>query len=612
MAEMEQQKHSVVDHFRAACAAQKQQADQLKGKPRNQLPFLSRDAILQTLKAGHEQQLQTADSAEHSLHVLIVGHPYPACSKSVRELDCTLSIKDMLLETRHDGRAIILRRFGSVVTNAVGGTYGVEDAEGTTELLLVDAFNFAGDDILPAGAAFAIKEPFCKVDGRGDARIKVSHPTDLVLLDPVDQVVPLHWRIDGLAVSDAMASTVVQTDIEITGSVKDHSDETDQTEVRSTPQAGRGLFAAKSFKLGDQILAERAAFLMSVKDDNTYHALKYDLSRNMMTDDRVGAPYKELARKLLHDSTLASKVFDLYSGAITAPCDAEIRVDGKPVLDIFHIHEVWATNAIACPVSVEDKAFPGRLSEDIASASGLWCRTAYCNHSCMPNAEKSIKNGVLTLRATRTIKEDEEITISYGEFSNLAEKQRALYRIWGFKCECELCRAEGRDTEDLLNRREALRARVSAPLPAKLDAALVSDSKALVTDAEATYAEYDDNTLPRLVVAEAYSRLFAIYSKLLDFDAAEKALLSMLKALAVLDLSSAGEVVPLGGNLEEITVTNVLLLADLQKKADQEKVAQKLEEFAQKVYLTLNGDMSGFEKLVLPVIPSYVDNGGEK
>ena len=240
---------------------------------------------------------------------------------------------------------------------------------------------------------------------------------------------------------------------------------------------------------------------------------------------------------------------------------------------------------------------------------------AVVSHSLLPSllhAECRAAHQVLTLRATRSIKEDEEITISYGEFSDRAEKQRALHRIWGFKCECKLCKAEARDTNDTLNRREALRARISAPLPAKLDAAVVSDSKALVTDAEATYTEYVDQTLPHLVVAEAYSRLFAIYSKLLNFDAAEKALLSMLKALAVLDLTSAGDVVPLGGNLEEITVTNVLLLADLQKKADQDKVAQRLEEFAQKVYLTLNGDMSGFEKLVLPVIPSYVDNGGEK
>ncbi|KAM3416943.1 hypothetical protein BST61_g8530 [Cercospora zeina] len=603
-----QQKHALVDQLRAACAAQKEQSARLKGKQRDQFPFLSREAIHDVLEAGHEQQSTAAAFAKNSTQVLIVDHPYPASSKPLSSLDCTLLIKDMLLETRHDGRALVLRRFDSAVTNAVGGTYAVEDIAGTTELLLIDAFNFAGDDVLPLGTAFVIKEPYCKVDARGEARIKLSHPTDLVVLNSGDESIPLPWRVAELAVADAVDSKEAQSDSR--GKSKRRSDQIDSTEVRSTPKAGRGLFANEQFKLGDQIFVEDAAFLLSTKDQNTYRALKYDLGKNMMTEDPLGAPYKELARKLTHDPTLASNIFDLHSGAVTAPCSAGVRIDGKPVIDIFHIHEIWAKNAIACPASTEDKAFPNRLGADGAVASGLWCRTAYCNHSCTPNAEKSIKDGVLTLRATRDIEIDEEITMSYGEYSDQAEKQQALYRIWGFKCECRLCEAEARDTADLTNRREALRARISAPLPAKLDAAVISDSKALVTDAEATYTEYDNETLPHLVAAEAYSRLFAVYSKLLDLDAAEQALLNMLKALRVLDLTPAGEVLPLGGNLEEITVTNILLLADLQKKAKQEKVAQKLDEFAKKVYLTLNGDMNGFDKIVLPAISESSGVGG--
>ncbi|KAF2215489.1 hypothetical protein CERZMDRAFT_94895 [Cercospora zeae-maydis SCOH1-5] len=603
MDEAWQQKHALVDQLRAACAAQKEQSAQLKGKQRDRLPFLNRESIHEILEAGHKQQSTAAAFAENSTQVLIVDHPYPACSKPLSDLDCTLLIKDMLLETRHDGRALILRRFDSVVTNAVGGTYAVEDTSGTTELLLIDAFNFAGDDVLPVGTAFVIKEPYCKVDARGNARIKLSHPTDLAVLNSGDELIPLHWRVAVPAICNPSDSKEVQS--VNPGKAKQHSDQTNSTEVRSTRKAGRGLFSTKQFKLGDQIFVEHAAFLLFPKDKTTYRALKYDLAKNMMTEDPLGAPYKELARKLLHDPTLASRVFDLHSGDVKAPCSAGVRIDGRPVIDIFHIHEIWAKNAIACPASREDKAFPNRLSADGVVASGLWCRTAYCNHSCTPNAEKSIKDGVLTMRATRDIEEDEEITMAYGEYSNQAERQQALYRIWRFKCECQLCEAEARDAADLTNRREALRARISAPLPAKLDATVISDSKALVSDAEATYVTYDNETLPHLVVAEAYSRLFAVYSKLLDFDAAEKALLNMLKTLRVLNLTPAGEVIPLGGNLEEVTVTNILLLADLQKKAKQEQAAQKLEEFAKKVYLTLNGDMNGFEKVVLPAISGY-------
>lgn len=74
----------------------------------------------------------------------------------------------------------------------------------------------------------------------------------------------------------------------------------------------------------------------------------------------------------------------------------------------------------------------------------------------------------------------------------------------------------------------------------------------------------------------------------------------------MLDIIEA-KVIPLGGVLGEMTVSNVLLLASLQRKTRQndnqevvEVVVKQLEELAAKVYLVLNGSMEGFEKLVLP------------
>lgn len=224
-----------------------------------------------------------------------------------------------------------------------------------------------------------------------------------------------------------------------------HQSDTSATEVRETPRAGRGLFSKKIFKLGDQILTENATFLVSPDEEGAFTALKYDLHRNMMTET-TGAPYKDLALALSQSPDMASKVFDLHSGHVAVPCSAQTLIDGKPVIDIFHIHEVWSTNAIACPASSEKRAFPNRVSVDSPSASGLWCHTSYCNHSCLPNAEKSIKEGVLTLRATRHIDEGEEITISYGEYVDQAEKQQAMSRVWGFKCECSICDAESQAT----------------------------------------------------------------------------------------------------------------------------------------------------------------------
>ena len=151
----------------------------------------------------------------------------------------------------------------------------------------------------------------------------------------------------------------------------------------------------------------------------------------------------------------------------------------------------------------------------------------------------------------------------------------------------------------MLNRREALRAKVAAPLPKDINAAAIAETKALITDLQATYPNTYNEHLPRTAVAEALSRLFAMHSQLVNLDAAENAMLEMLKTLRVLELSGR-QIVPLGGQLEEATVINVLLLADLQKKARQAEIAKKLEDFAQQVYLVLNGSMEGYDKIVVP------------
>lgn len=434
--EDQERKHALVNQIRAACLAQQQQASVHKGKPRSEAPFLSRIDIHHEIESGRDRAAAQHFGQKGDLQVLVVDRPYPACGKSLVELDCRLQIKDLLLETRHVDKVLVVRRFGPVATSPVGGTYGVEDETGTCELLLVDAFSFAGDQVIPVDAVIAIKEPYCKVDGSGKPRIKLSHPTDLMILPPDHSKIPFKWRMDGPLVSNSTDPSSTNANC-CSESLNDIS----ATKVNDMERAGRGLFAQKAFKFGDKIMSEEATFFLSPNEDCTFRALKYDISKNMMTED-MGAPYKELANALSQNRDMAIKVFNLHSGPVDMPCSGSCLIDGKPVIDIFHIHEIWCNNAIACPANLQQKAFPNRVSADSPSASGLWCHFAYCNHSCLPNAEKSFKDGVLTLRATRDIDEGEEITISYGEYIDQTEKLQALQRIWGFKCDCRVCAAE--------------------------------------------------------------------------------------------------------------------------------------------------------------------------
>ena len=47
--------------------------------------------------------------------------------------------------------------------------------------------------------------------------------------------------------------------------------------------------------------------------------------------------------------------------------------------------------------------------------SPRWNRARYCNHSCDGNAESEIKKGRVFMKATKNIKQGEEITYDYGE-----------------------------------------------------------------------------------------------------------------------------------------------------------------------------------------------------
>jgi hypothetical protein len=186
---------------------------------------------------------------------------------------------------------------------------------------------------------------------------------------------------------------------------------------------------------------ERACFTSFARDSRSFHALKFDLHKRLMTEDITGAPYKELARRLCKDSDLRRIVYGLDSGEIPAPGPPELLVDGEPVIDIFHLNEVFQRNAIlspALPLDVKDK-FPHLGVGIEGPGCGIWAIASKMNHSCLPNTEQSIIGDSLLLYATRDIEANEELTMCYGSFDDPAEKKKAFRKNWGFRCSCELC-----------------------------------------------------------------------------------------------------------------------------------------------------------------------------
>ncbi|KAF7193315.1 Histone-lysine N-methyltransferase SMYD3 [Pseudocercospora fuligena] len=617
-----QEKQLILEQVREAYKRLQQLTPTLQGKPRREIAATDRTELLEFLKTASKQP------SAPGIKAFIVEKPYPPCTIPLDALD-TIAISDMLLETHHVDKALIVRRIGPVWSTAVGGTYGVEDEEGNVDFLSFDGFNFPGDEVIPPNAIFAIKQPYCKVDTAGKPRIKVSHPTDLVLLPSQDERIPLTWRLWSIALSGEPSSEaeenyeqgVEELDLKsydfdkIGAGLSKAQPRVDigsyfrRVEIRPSPGRGRGLFATENIKMGDIVLVEKATFVTYNHEPQAYPAIKFDIGRNMITEDTRGAPYKDLARYLLKNSEARAKIFDLHSGSVAAPSPSEL-VDGKPIIDIFHLHEVWQNNAIACPTptDVNNRAFPFRNTVSTDTGSGLWCHTSYANHSCIPNAEKSIIGDLVVLRANRDIERREEVTISYGEYTDQEDKQQAFDMVWGFRCKCELCEAEGaisrgehsRNTvesdhtnhlTDDQETREKLRANFTEPLPED-----ITETNTLASDLNATYGPTYPN-IPRLAVAEAHSRLFALHSKLRDAKRAEEDMLKVLNAVG-LHLDENMHLLPTSKPLlDEDTVLNVSILADLVKKRMDEDAAKSLEDLAKKLYIILNGCMTGYENM---------------
>lgn len=129
----------------------------------------------------------------------VIGEAYPPSIQPISILTPIL-LSDLKLETHHRGRVLIVKTFCepiriSSIQNAV------EDIQGSVDRLSVHNLPsaFPMDRVLPKGAIVAVKEPYLKATADGGIMVQVDHPSDFVLLDSHDPLVPPQWRTDSKA-----------------------------------------------------------------------------------------------------------------------------------------------------------------------------------------------------------------------------------------------------------------------------------------------------------------------------------------------------------------------------------------------------------------------------
>lgn len=99
-----------------------------------------------------------------------------------------------------------------------------------------------------------------------------------------------------------------------------------------------------------------------------------------------------------------------------------------------------------------DRFFVPDNDNGLVSGVQIYETFSYFNHSCSPNVIHVIENNVMYLISSRQINANEELCISYKNFTaddHTAERQQQLREGWGFQCNCVRCSAPNGFGNDL-------------------------------------------------------------------------------------------------------------------------------------------------------------------
>lgn len=136
---------------------------------------------------------------------------------------------------------------------------------------------------------------------------------------------------------------------------------------------------------------------------------------------------------------------------VSIPSPVERLIDHLNASDGERFHSFWKQhrglkailNAAQEPSEVKNIPLQTPLTL-LLQGSGYYRVTCCANHSCCPNASRSVDTFVsdhtLTLIAQRDIAPNEEITISYIDETEAYEQRSVALLDYGFVCDCPKCK----------------------------------------------------------------------------------------------------------------------------------------------------------------------------
>ncbi len=265
---------------------------------------------------------------------------------------------------------------------------------------------------------------------------------------------------------------------------------------------GRGLFATRNLKPGDEIMAEKAFCVVFGQEEDALSALTFDFRDERVRDFPAGL-WRAVARKLNDNPSQIGQVLDLYSDYQASEIEHGISERRRGCVDIWRVHDIVARNTFGPGEGGGGEK--GRGGE----SSGLWIVASYMNHSCVPNSEKEYICDLMVLRASREIKAGDEVMHTYVQVDTDFEgRKKSLLEVWGFVCDCGLCVAERGDEESVREKRRRLEREAEVLMDDQGgNRVAVMKIRKLGREIEGTYMGKRWEAIPRLAVDRLKERM---------------------------------------------------------------------------------------------------------
>ena len=175
--------------------------------------------------------------------------------------------------------------------------------------------------------------------------------------------------------------------------------------------------------------------------------------------------YVSLIQRLCDDAQANAIVHSMYAGPshtrTTYPPEAveqhPLAHPLRPVVDIdvTRVQGVASLNQFGLAHPIEPQTRD--TVRDMSGGTGvaLYVLPSFCNHSCVPTANRITAGDIMVVRAAQHLKAGDEVTLGYVAVDE-PERREGLEKKWYFTCKCTLCEDDEADGKQNLMQRGQL------------------------------------------------------------------------------------------------------------------------------------------------------------